>query len=84
MALQFCIVGCGAPGSVFAAHLGRPQAIDVHAYEVSQEHTRAINQGGLRISVAAEFTVHVHATSDPQELPRCDFGIVATKGIGAM
>jgi hypothetical protein len=60
------------PGQRVAAHLGRLQDIDVHAYEVSQEHTCAINQGGLRISVAAEFTVHLHATSDPRELPRCD------------
>ncbi len=39
----------------------------------------AIN--GLRISGAADFTAKLNATSDPKELPRCDYGIVATKAI---
>jgi 2-dehydropantoate 2-reductase len=50
MAPKVCIVGCGALGSVFAAHLCRIQDIEVHAYDVSQEQTRAINDRGLRIS----------------------------------
>jgi 2-dehydropantoate 2-reductase len=35
----------------------------------------------LRISGAADFTARLHATSDPSQLPRCDYGIVATKAI---
>ena len=79
MAVKICIVGCGALGSVFAAHLARLQDVEVYAYDVSEEHTRAIRERGLRISGAAEFTVKFHATTEPREIPPCDFGIFATK-----
>ena len=80
MSVKICIVGCGAIGSIFGAHLARLSDVEVHAYDVWQEHTRAINERGLRISGAADFTARLHATSDPQQIPPCDFGIVATKG----
>jgi 2-dehydropantoate 2-reductase len=79
MSVKVCIVGCGAIGSLFAAHLARLEDLDVHAYDVSKEHTRAINERGLRISGAADFTARLHATSNATEIPPCDFGIVATK-----
>jgi 2-dehydropantoate 2-reductase len=79
MSVKVCIVGCGAIGSLFAGHLARLEDVEVHAYDVSKEHTRAINEGGLRISGAAEFTARLHATSNAAEIPPCDFGIVATK-----
>src|ERR1700720_3098830 len=79
MSLKICIVGCGAIGSIFGAHLARLSDVEVHAYDVSAEHVRAINQRGLRISGAAEFTAKLHATTDPKEIPACAFGIVATK-----
>ena len=80
MAMRVCIVGCGALGSVIGAHLGLLGDIEVHAYDVSTEHVRAIREGGLQISGAAEISVRVHATSEAHEIPPCDFGIFATKG----
>jgi 2-dehydropantoate 2-reductase len=79
MSVKVCIVGCGAIGSLFAAHLARLDDAEVHAYDVARDHTRAINERGLRISGAADFTARLHATSDASEIPVCDFGIVATK-----
>src|SRR5467141_4002168 len=79
MSVKICIVGCGAIGSIFGAHLARLTDVEVHAYDVSQEHTRAINERGLRISGAADFTSGLHATTDPKDIPLCEFGIVATK-----
>jgi 2-dehydropantoate 2-reductase len=79
MSVKICIVGCGAIGSIFGAHLAHLEDVEVHAYDVWRDHTRAINERGLRISGAADFTAHLHATSDPSEIPQCDFGIVATK-----
>jgi 2-dehydropantoate 2-reductase len=79
MSAKICIVGCGAIGGIFGAHLARLSGGEVYAYDVSKEHTRAIREKGLRISGAAEFTARFHATSDPREIPPCDFGIVATK-----
>lgn len=47
--------------------------------DISEEHTRAIKERGLQISGATEFTVRLHATSQPREIPPCEFGIFATK-----
>jgi len=79
--MKICVIGCGAVGSLFAAHLAKAGEAEVWAYDVWKEHTDAIRQHGLRLSGAADFTAHLNATSDPNELPRCDYGIVATKAI---
>jgi len=79
--MRICIVGCGAVGSLFAAHLARGGEVEVWAYDVWTEHIDAIRGQGLRLSGAANFTVRLRATADPRELPRCDYGIVATKSI---
>ena len=79
--MKICVIGCGAVGSLFAAHLAKAGESEVWAYDVWREHTAAIRQNGLRLSGAADFTARLKATSDAQELPRCDYGIVATKAI---
>ena len=79
--MRIVIVGCGAVGSLFAAHLAKAGEAEIWAYDVWKEHTDAIRTHGLRLSGAAEITVKLHATSDPKQLPHCDYGIVATKAI---
>ena len=79
--MKVCVVGCGAVGSLFAAHLARGGEAEVFAYDVSREHVEAIHRGGLRLSGEADFTARLTATTDPKTLPRCDYGIVATKSI---
>src|SRR5215467_11114511 len=79
--VKICVIGCGAVGSIFAAHLAKAGEAEVWAYDVWKEHITAIQSNGLRISGAAEFTARLQATSDPEQLPRCDYGIVATKAI---
>ena len=79
--MRICVVGCGAVGSLFAAHLAKAGEAEVWAYDVWKEHTDEIRAHGLRLSGATDFTAQLHATSNPQELPRCDYGIVATKAI---
>ena len=79
--LKICVIGCGAVGSLFAAHLAQKGEAEVWAYDVWTEHIEAINKNGLRLSGAADFTAKLYATSDARELPRCDYGIVATKAI---
>ena len=76
---RICIIGCGAVGSLFAAHLARGGNVEVFAYDASEPHVDAINSKGLRLSGEADFTARLKATANPKELPRCDFGIVATK-----
>ena len=77
--MKICIVGCGAVGSIFGAHLAQLDGVEVFAYDVSKDHVRSINERGLRISGAADFTVKMKASTDPSDLPQCDYGIVATK-----
>ena len=79
--MRICIVGCGAVGSLFAAQLAQLDDVDVWAYDLDQAHVDAINAGGLRLSGAGEVVGRLRATTDPQELPACDFGIVATKSM---
>jgi len=79
--IRICVIGCGAVGSLFASHLAKAGEAEVWAYDVWKDHTAAISKNGLRLSGAADFTAQLHATSDPQELPRCDYGVVATKAI---
>jgi 2-dehydropantoate 2-reductase len=77
--MKICIVGCGAVGSIFGAHLAKLPELEVWAYDVSQAHVDAINRTGLKISGAADFTSRLHATTDAKSIPPCDYGIVATK-----
>jgi 2-dehydropantoate 2-reductase len=79
--MRICIVGCGAVGSLFAAHLAKAGEAEVWAYDVWKDHAEAIRQHGLKLSGAADFTARLNATSNPREIPACDYGIVATKAI---
>ncbi len=79
--MRVCIVGCGAVGSIFAANLAQLDDVEVWAYDLAQDHVNAINAHGLRLSGAGEVVGNLRATSDPGELPACEFGIVATKAM---
>jgi 2-dehydropantoate 2-reductase len=79
--VRVAVVGCGAVGSLFAAHLAQLDDVEVWAFDLDGDHVRAINEGGLRISGAGELVGCLRATADATELPRCDFGIVAVKSM---
>lgn len=79
--MKICVVGCGAVGSLFAAHLAQLDDVEVWAYELQQDHVRAINEHGLRLSGAGDLVGRLRATSNPREIPPCDFGIVAVKSM---
>lgn len=78
--MRICIVGCGAIGGLYAAHLATLPDIAVWGYDVSAEHVAAIAEHGLRLTGAIELTARVQARTDPSEIPPCELGIVATKG----
>jgi 2-dehydropantoate 2-reductase len=77
MAKRVCIIGCGAIGSLYAAHLAR--VAEVHAFVRRDDHARALNQHGLRVSGKRDFTASLKATTDARKLPQFDLGIVCTK-----
>lgn len=74
---RVCIIGCGAIGSLYAAHLAR--VTEVWAFVRRPEHARALNEHGLRVSGTHDFTAKLRATTDAKELPACELGIVACK-----
>lgn len=74
---KICIVGCGAIGSLYAAHLAR--VAEVWAFVRREDHARALNREGLTVSGRHEFHVQLNATTRPTEIPECVLAIVATK-----
>ena len=79
--MRICVVGCGAVGSLFAAALAQVEDAEVWAHDLDAAHVEAINERGLVITGAGELTGKVRATTDAEELPPCDFGIVAVKSM---
>jgi 2-dehydropantoate 2-reductase len=74
---RVCVIGGGVIGSLYAGHLARD--LEVSVLTRRDEHARALNADGLRISGKSDFTASLHATTDPAELPDFDLGILATK-----
>jgi 2-dehydropantoate 2-reductase len=66
---------------LFAANLATLDDVEVWAYDLDRDHVAAINERGLRLSGAGEVVGRLRATSDADELPACDFGLVATKSM---
>ena len=64
-------------GSLFAGHLAR--ICDVSVLCRREEHARALNERGLRVSGRSDFTVAVQAATDPGALLEPDLALVATK-----
>jgi len=80
--MRIAIVGCGAVGSLFAAHLATlDDEVEVWAYDVVAAHVEAINANGLRLTGRADVLANVNARTDAREIPPCDYGIVATKAM---
>jgi len=74
---RICIVGCGAIGSLYAAHLAR--VAEVWAFVRREDHAQALNRDGLRVTGRHEFHATIQATARPGKLPACDLAIIATK-----
>jgi 2-dehydropantoate 2-reductase len=64
-------------GSLFAGHLA--QVADVSVLVRREEHARALNEHGLRVSGRGDFTAAVRAATDPGALPEPELALVATK-----
>jgi len=79
--LRICVVGCGALGGIFAAHLAQLPDVETFAYDVDAAHVEAINERGLRLTGVGELRARLAAATEPDELPPCRFGIVATKAL---
>jgi len=78
--VRVCVIGAGAIGSLFAAHLAT--VADVLVLTRRQEHAQELNDRGLRVTGRHDFTARVTAAADPRDLPEFDVGIIATKATG--
>lgn len=64
---RVCIIGCGAIGSLYAAHLAR--VAEVWALVRREDHARALNRDGLRVTGTHGFAVKLHATANRAKFP---------------
>ena len=74
---RVCVAGAGTIGSLLAAHLAK--VADVSVLTRREEHARALNEEGLRVSGRADFTARVTASADPGAL-EADLVVLACKG----
>ena len=75
---RVCVAGAGTIGSLFAAHLARVAEVSVLTRR--EDHARALNEQGLRVTGRADFTASVMASADPSALPEPELVVVACKG----
>jgi 2-dehydropantoate 2-reductase len=77
MAMKIVILGAGALGSLFGAHLARAgEDVTLIAREA---RAKAIQEHGVSITGLADLTVPVPVTSCPQELQQADALLVTVK-----
>jgi 2-dehydropantoate 2-reductase len=77
---RVCVVGAGVIGSLFAGHLAR--VADVSCLVRRDDHARALNDDGLRVSGRNDFVASVTAATDASSLPEPDLVVVCTKATG--
>ena len=77
---RVCVVGAGVIGSLYAGHLA--QVCEVSVLTRREDHARALNDDGLRVSGRSDVNARLQASTDPDALPAPDLAIVATKGPG--
>ena len=84
--MRICVVGCGAIGSLFAAHLAALADVEVWVFDVSRAQVQAINDGGIECSGVSAGVLGIQARADGtllvqegNEPPR-----VIAQGVGGM
>lgn len=74
---RVCIVGAGTIGSLFAGHLGL--IIETTVLTRREEHAKALNDEGLRVSGKSNLHPSIVASTNPADLGEIDLLIIATK-----
>jgi 2-dehydropantoate 2-reductase len=77
---RVCVVGAGVIGSLYAGHLA--DVCEVSVLTRRDDHAKALERDGLRVSGRSERTARVRASANPDALGEFDLGIVATKAGG--
>lgn len=71
---RILIVGCGAIGGLYAAHLA--DHCEVVAFDADAAQVASINREGLRVTGQSQRHVRVRATTDPADLQHTRFDAV--------
>jgi 2-dehydropantoate 2-reductase len=74
---RVCVVGAGVIGSLYAGHLAR--VAEVTCLVRRDEHARALNEHGLRVSGRHHFVGRVTAATSPDDLAQPDLVLHCTK-----
>ncbi|MGI9229600.1 MAG: ketopantoate reductase family protein [Gammaproteobacteria bacterium] len=74
---KVCVVGAGTIGSLLAGHLGT--LFETAVLVRREEHARALNEQGLKVSGKAALHARVKASTDPAALGDVELLIIATK-----
>ncbi len=74
---RVCVVGAGVIGSLYAGHLAR--VAEVTCLVRRDEHARALNEHGLRVSGRHHFVGRVTAATSPEDLAQPDLVLHCTK-----
>jgi 2-dehydropantoate 2-reductase len=74
---RVCVVGAGVIGSLYAGHLAR--VTEVTCLVRREEHARALNQHGLRVSGRHHFLSRLTAATRADDLPDPDLVLHCTK-----
>jgi 2-dehydropantoate 2-reductase len=72
------VAGAGVIGSLFAGHLA--QVAEVSVLTRREDHARALNDSGIRVSGRADLLGRVVASTDPDALPEPGLVLVCCKG----
>ena len=75
--MNVCIAGAGVIGSLFAGHLA--QVADVSVLARREEHARALNEDGLRVSGRSDLRSRITASTELVELPEPELVLVCSK-----
>ena len=74
---RVCVVGAGAIGSLLVGHLG--SIIETTVLTRREEHAKALNDEGLRVSGKSKLHPSIVASTNPADLGEIDLVIIATK-----
>ena len=75
--MNVCVAGAGVIGSLFAGHLA--QVADVSVLARREEHARALNEEGLRVSGRSDLRSRITASTELVELPEPELVLVCSK-----
>jgi 2-dehydropantoate 2-reductase len=75
---RVCVAGAGVIGSLFAGHLA--QVAEVSVLTRREDHARALNNEGLRVSGRSDLHARLLASADAAALPEPELVLVCCKG----